>query len=147
MCIVLCIMLYYMILNYVILVHIIVASLGRGDATVWNPHRAQIVQFELFEFILLSELDKQFPVEQFEPTASQSTVPSPPSYHFNVKGQETLQRHRAACRQCLCRPSCLSGSLCFYLPFICVWHNVVLNGYVIWYVSNQPKQHLLKQHQ
>ena len=53
--------------------------LGRGDDTVANPHRAQFVQFELFEFILLSKLDKQFPVEQFEATVSQSTVSSPPS--------------------------------------------------------------------
>ena len=52
--------------------------LGRGDETVGNPHRAQISQFELFELILLLKLDKQFPIEQFEPTVSQSTVPSPP---------------------------------------------------------------------
>ena len=50
---------------------------GRGDDTVGNPHRAQISQFELFELILLLKLDKQFPVEQFEATVSQSTVPSP----------------------------------------------------------------------
>ena len=53
---------------------------GRGDDTVGNPHRAQIVQFELFELCVLLNLDKQFSVEQFEPTVSQSTVPSPPSY-------------------------------------------------------------------
>ena len=51
---------------------------GRGDDTVGNPHRAQISQFELFELILLSKLDRQLPVEQFEATVSQSTVPSPP---------------------------------------------------------------------
>ena len=51
---------------------------GRGDDTVGDPHRAQISQFELFELSILSELDKQFPVEQFEATVSQSTVPSPP---------------------------------------------------------------------
>ena len=45
---------------------------------VGKPHRAQIYQFELFEFILLLESDKQFPVEQFEAMASRSTVPSPP---------------------------------------------------------------------
>ena len=39
---------------------------GRGDDTVGNPHRAQIAQFELFEFILVLKLGKQFPVEQFE---------------------------------------------------------------------------------
>ena len=53
-------------------------TFGRGDDTVGNPHRAQIVQFELSELILLSTLDKQLPVEQFEATVSQSTVPSPP---------------------------------------------------------------------
>ena len=49
----------------------------------------QICQFELFELVdgskflnmlfLLSELDKQFPVEQFETPVSQPTVRSPPS--------------------------------------------------------------------
>ena len=43
---------------------------GRGDDTVGNPHRARISQFELFEFIPLLKLDKQFPVERFEPTVS-----------------------------------------------------------------------------
>ena len=51
---------------------------GRGDDTVGNPHRAQISQFELFELILLLKQDKQFPVEQFEATVSQTTVRYPP---------------------------------------------------------------------
>ena len=51
---------------------------GRGEDTVGNPHRAQIYQFELFELILLLKLDKRFSIEQFEPRASQSTVPCPP---------------------------------------------------------------------
>ena len=51
--------------------------LGRGDDPVGSPHRAQIYQFELFKLILLVKLDKQFPVEQFDATVSQSTVPSP----------------------------------------------------------------------
>ena len=62
-------------------------NLGRGDDTVGNPHRAQISQFELFELILLLKLDNRFPVEQFEATVSQSTVPSPPliiTAHINV---------------------------------------------------------------
>ena len=53
-------------------------DLGRGDDTVGNPHRAQISQFGLFELVLSSKLDKQFPVEQFKATVSQATVPSPP---------------------------------------------------------------------
>ena len=40
--------------------------------------RAQSYQFELFELILLLKLDRRLPVERFEATASQSTVPSPP---------------------------------------------------------------------
>ena len=56
----------------------VVSDVGRGDDTVGNPHRAQIYQFELFEPILLLNKDKQFPVEQFEATVSQSTLPSPP---------------------------------------------------------------------
>ena len=51
---------------------------GSGDDTVGNPHRARISQFELFELVLLSKLDKQLPVQQLEATVSQSTVPSPP---------------------------------------------------------------------
>ena len=53
-------------------------AFGRGDDTVGNPHRAQISLFEFFELILLLELDKQVPVEQFETAAPPSTVPSPP---------------------------------------------------------------------
>ena len=41
-------------------------------------NRSRIAQFELFELILLLKSDEQFPVEQFEATVSQSTVPSPP---------------------------------------------------------------------
>ena len=52
--------------------------LGRGDDTVGSPHRAQISQCEFFELVLLLKLDKRFPVEQFEATVSQSTVPCPP---------------------------------------------------------------------
>ena len=52
-------------------------SEGGGD-TVGNPRRAQIYRFELFELILLSKLDKRFPVEQFEAAVSQSTVPPLP---------------------------------------------------------------------
>ena len=52
-------------------------AIRKGDDAVGNPHRAQIVQFELFDLILLLNLDKQFPVEHFEATVSQSTVPSP----------------------------------------------------------------------
>ena len=52
--------------------------LDRKGGTVGNPHRAQNSQFELFELIPSLELDKRFPVEQFEATVSQSTVPSPP---------------------------------------------------------------------
>ena len=52
-------------------------SLGRGDDTVGNPHRAQIYKFELFELILLLKVNKQFSIEQFETTVSQSTVSSP----------------------------------------------------------------------
>ena len=50
---------------------------GRGNDAVGNPPRAQFLQFEFFELILLSKLDKLFPVEQFEATVSQSTVNSP----------------------------------------------------------------------
>ena len=48
------------------------------DDTVVNPHRAQISQFELFEFLLLLELDKQLPVGQFEAIISQLRVLSAP---------------------------------------------------------------------
>ena len=60
------------------------ANHRKGDDTVGNPHRAQISQFELFELILLFKLDKQFPVEQFEATVSQSTVPSPLLKYFDM---------------------------------------------------------------
>ena len=53
-------------------------QLGRGDDTLGNPHRAQISQLEHFELILLLKVNKQFSIERFEPTASQSKVSSPP---------------------------------------------------------------------
>ena len=49
------------------------------------PHRAQIVQFELFELFVLLELDQRFSIEQFEPTVSQSTVPPPPPLNNVVR--------------------------------------------------------------
>ena len=53
-------------------------SEGGMNDTVGNPRRAQMSQFELFEPIpLLLKLDKRSPIERFEATASQSTVPSP----------------------------------------------------------------------
>ena len=74
--------------SYTIVIHIYIyryvvvsydkATIGRGDDTVGNPHRAQICQSELFELILFLKLDKQLPVEQFEAVASQSIVPFPP---------------------------------------------------------------------
>ena len=60
------------------------ASFGRGDDTVGNLHRAQICRFELFELFVsmkfeLFELFELFKlsIEQFGPTVSLSTVPSP----------------------------------------------------------------------
>ena len=47
-------------------------TLGRGDDTVGNPHRAQMYQFEL---AILLKLDVEFSIERSEPTVSQSTVP------------------------------------------------------------------------
>ena len=51
------------------------AQIGRGDDTVGNPHRAQLSQ--LFELVLLLEVDEQSSIEQFEAAVSRSTVPSP----------------------------------------------------------------------
>ena len=62
-------------------------SEGGGD-TVGSPRRARISQFELFELILLSKLDRRYPVEQLEATVSQSTVPSP----LLIMVKETLKR-------------------------------------------------------
>ena len=67
------------------------AAFGMGDDAVGNPHRAQlfhraqILQFDRFELILLLKLDKQFPVERFEASrairGSRISVSStPPSY-------------------------------------------------------------------
>ena len=49
-------------------------SIGSGEDTAGNPHRAQTSQFEPFELIPLLKLDEQFPAERFEATVSQSTV-------------------------------------------------------------------------
>ena len=63
------------------------------DATFGNHHRAQTSRFELFELSISLALDKSFPVEQFEPTVSHSTVPFPPvkvgehtyKYHIDIE--------------------------------------------------------------
>ena len=62
-------------------------TLEGGDDTVGNSRRAQIFKFELFELfeiILLLKLGKQLPVERFEATVSQSTVPSPPLRTYTI---------------------------------------------------------------
>ena len=68
--------------------------LGRGDDTVGNPHRAQIIQFELFDLIPKLKSDKRFSIEQFEPTVSQSAVPSPPLFQESVRFLRTEMKHR-----------------------------------------------------
>ena len=65
-------------------------KLGRGDDTVGNPHRAQFVQFELFELILLWTSDEKFPVDRFEATVSQSTVTSPLLETFSRSGTKWM---------------------------------------------------------
>ena len=65
-------------------------SLGRGDDTCGNPHRAQISQFELFELLLSLKLDNQFSIERFEAAASRSAVPSPPLSSLAVAGRAAL---------------------------------------------------------
>ena len=93
------------------------AMIRRGDATVGNPNRAQIYKFELFEFIILFKLAKQFSIEQFEPTVSQSTVSSPPSQMGRRMGggqtplisgsrfREPAKSARAKCSSNLWRPA------------------------------------------
>ena len=49
-------------------------DMKRGDDTVGDPHRARTSQFEFIELVLLSKVDKQFPVEQFEAIVSKSSV-------------------------------------------------------------------------
>ena len=39
-----------------------------NNDTVANPRRAQFSRFKLFELVTLSNFDKHFSVEQFEPT-------------------------------------------------------------------------------
>ena len=63
-------------------------ALGGGDDAVGSPHRAQASRFALFELKFLNsscsslfsllKLDDELSIERFEPTVSQSAVPSPP---------------------------------------------------------------------
>ena len=55
-----------------------IASLGvaYSDLSI-RVVRAQVVQFEFVELVLLWQLDKEFPVRRFEAAGSQSTVLSP----------------------------------------------------------------------
>ena len=82
--------------------------LGRGDDTVGNPRRAQTSQFEFVELTILLQVDKRFPVEQFEATVSQSTVPSPTLTSGEEEreqcGPGTSGGSKVACRLLLRRP-------------------------------------------
>ena len=51
-----------------------------------RAHRAQMSQFEPFELVPLSKVAEQFSIEQFEATASRSTVPSPPLLARSSRG-------------------------------------------------------------
>ena len=55
-------------------------AFGRGDDTVGSPHRAQMnmSRLKFFELILSLVSDKQFPVERFLATVSQSTLSASP---------------------------------------------------------------------
>ena len=99
------------------------ALIGRGDDTVGNPHRAQMSQFELFELILLLKLDKQFPVEQFEATVSQSTLPSlllahlcPEAAPVTYAAPQTVQPTYAAAPQASHRTVRCCAVLCRAVP-------------------------------
>ena len=80
--------LYVMLLDYCIVVYRETPHYRKGEWYGWKSSsssnvsiravRAQTSQFEVCELILLLKLDKQLPVEQFEATVSQSTVPSLP---------------------------------------------------------------------
>ena len=56
-----------------------------------KPHRGQMSQFEFFELIPLLKLDKQFAVEQFEATVSQSTAPAPSQGRAVSAKERTLE--------------------------------------------------------
>ena len=66
------------------------AVIRRGHDTVGSPHRTQISQFELFEFILFLKLDKPFPVERFEAgddgggLGGRARIPAGPRTYFNT---------------------------------------------------------------
>ena len=62
-----------------------------------TPHRARISQFEPFELILLLQLDQKFPVERFEATVSQSTVPSPPLRSTWANSARPTSRRSSCC--------------------------------------------------
>ena len=62
-------------------------SRSRAQSAAEPLMEAQNYDFELFELIILSKFDKQFPVEQFEATVSQSTVPSPPLLSYSSRSR------------------------------------------------------------
>ena len=62
----------------IMIVTMMIIIIGRGMIRWETLIELNVYQFELFELILLLKLDRRFPVQQFEPTVSQSAVPSPP---------------------------------------------------------------------
>ena len=53
------------------------ATFGEGRWFGWRPSSSSNFSIRAFALILFVKLDKQFSIERFEPTVSQSTVPSP----------------------------------------------------------------------
>ena len=108
------------VLNYIVFRY----NLGRGDDAVGNPHRAQISQFELFDLTPLLKLDKQFSVERFEPTVSQSTVSSPPLMTGSDSHSRCLAVNGYTSSQTLSSKLCLSeiivGQLIYSQIPICI---------------------------
>ena len=71
------------------------AHLGRGDDTVGNPHRTQIVQFELFELILLLKLEAPCRAIRGNSISVNSTLSplltSPRVYEHATRSQDLCQ--------------------------------------------------------
>ena len=102
--------------------------LRKGGWYGWKPSASsQVYQFELFELILLSKLDKQLAVERFEATVSQSAVSSPPP--LNTGGSPGRSTRTILVHMCIIHIS-ISLSLYIYIYI----YNIHVHIYIYIYI-------------
>ena len=90
----------------------------------------------LFELIPLFKLDKQFPVERFEATVSQSTVPSPLFYILPRARHGAMVSPQAAILSPQGAAICMCTCMCIYIIYIYIYIHI------LFYLERERDRHI-----